>query len=182
MSPYHKHRNTSTIPKPRPGLDSSRRVLIIVTVAIMGSLAGYVALTLTASPGTVTTPVPAEFTVNGRTYVLNYTAVTEAERESGLMNRRVTNATTMLFAFPSPVRQPFWMYQTNTSLDIIWVSASGNSGTVVYVQEDAQPCPNLPCQDYPSNAQAPLANYVIEAKAGFAVSNAIAVGTTIQFG
>jgi uncharacterized membrane protein (UPF0127 family) len=182
MSRYGNHRNTSSIPKLRPALDLPKQILILATVAMVGSLAVYTVFTLTATPGTVTSPVPTKFMVDGRTFVFNYTAVTQAERESGLMNKRVTNSTTMLFAFPAPVRQPFWMYQTNTSLDMIWVSASGNSGTVVYVQADALPCPNLPCQDYPSSGQAPLANYVIEARAGFAAANGIVVGTSIQFG
>ncbi len=163
-------------------MDLDRRVVIPAVAAVAAVLVLYAFLTLSSVPGTVTSPVPARFTVNGHNFTFNYTAVTEAQREAGLMNKRVTHATTMLFAFPAPVRQPFWMYQTNTSLDMIWIGASGSSGTVMYVQADAQPCPTLPCQDYPADVQAPLANYVIEAAAGFAAANGIAVGTTIEFG
>ena len=162
-------------------MDLPRRALTIAVAAVVALLSLYALLMLVATPGTVTYTVPSGFTVNGKSFVFNYTAVTEAERESGLMNKRVTSSTTMLFAFPAPVRQPFWMYQTNTTLDMIWVSASGNSGTVVYVQADAQPCPNLPCPDYPSGGQPPLANYVIESHGGFALTNGIVVGATIQF-
>ncbi len=157
------------------------RPLAVVAVVILLVLAAYAVYESTGAVGPVTTNVPTSFTANGRTFVFNYTAVTEAERESGLMGKKVTNATTMLFAFPTPVRQPFWMYQTNTSLDMIWVNAVGNSGTVEYVQAGAQPCPSLPCPDYPSSGQAPLANYVIEAKVGFAQALGIVAGTHLQF-
>ena len=153
-------------------------VVVVLAVLVLAGLAAYEFMTV---PGNVTTPVPTSFTVNGRSFVFNYTAVTQAERESGLMNKKVTDSTTMLFVFPSPVIQSFWMYQTNTSLDMIWVNAAGNSGTVVYVAQNAQPCPSLPCPDYPSDGQPPLANYVIEAKAGFATANGIAVGTAVRF-
>ncbi len=165
-------------------MPSSRRALAVAVVAVALALVVYAVYVATSAPGPVTGSVPSSFTANGRTFVFNYTAVTEAERESGLMNKKVTNSTTMLFAFPSLVSQQFWMYNTNTSLDIIWVNATGDSGTVVYVVTSAQPCSNAygnGCPDYPSTAP-PLANYVIEAKAGFAAANGIEVGTTIQFG
>ena len=153
-------------------------VAAVIVVAAIAVLAVYQSMGVV---GPVTTAVPSSFTVNGRTFAFNYTAVTEAERESGLMNRKVTSATTMLFAFPALVRQPFWMYQTNASLDMIWINASGNEGVVVYVQADAQPCPNLPCPDYPTGGHAPLANYVVEAWAGFASANGIVAGTEVKF-
>lgn len=156
------------------------RPLAVAAVVVIAAVVFYAVYQSTSVVGPVTTAVPVSFTVNGRTFVFNFTAVTEAQRETGLMGKRVTNSTTMLFAFPGFVRQPFWMYQTNTSLDMIWVNATGNSGTVVYVQADAQPCPSLPCPDYPSG-QAPLANYVIEAKAGFAQAYGISLGTHITF-
>jgi hypothetical protein len=139
----------------------------------------YTAYSFIGVPGTVTTRVPASFTIDGRTYTFTYIATTQAEREQGLMNKRITDTTTMLFAFPSPVAQPFWMLDTNTSLDIIWVSASGNAGTVVSLVSGAQPCyDSSACTIYSPSASA---NYVIEAKAGFAAANDIHTGTTIQF-
>ncbi len=153
-------------------------VAAVVVIVAVAALAVYQSM---GPVGPVTTAVPTSFTVSGKTFAFNYTAVTEAERESGLMNKRVTGSTAMLFAFPALVRQTFWMYQTNTSLDMIWVNASGTSGVVVYVQTDAPPCLALPCPDYPSVGQAPLANYVIEAKAGFAAANGVRLGTELQF-
>jgi uncharacterized membrane protein (UPF0127 family) len=69
------------------------------------------------------------------------------------------------------------MSNTNTSLDIIWINATGSTGRVVYVHADTRPCASSCPTYYPSSP----ANYVIEAKAGFAEANGIEVGTQIQF-
>ena len=157
-----------------------RRALLVAVVAVAAVLVVYAVYVSTIGPGTVTSPVPSSFTVNGRTYAFTYIATTPAEREAGLMNRRVTNATTMLFAFPSSGLWAFWMYDTNTSLDMIWVSAAGDSAQVVYLVTSAQPCYNsAACTVYSPTSPA---NYVIEAKAGFAAANGIVVGTDIQLG
>jgi len=157
-----------------------RNVVIIGLTAVLVVIAVYAVL-LNDTPGSVTSPPPATFTVNGKTYAFNYTASDNAERAAGLMNEKVTNATTMLFAFPSMGTYEFWMYDTNTSLDIIWINATGNMGRVVYVYTDALPCRSIDilCPDYGSSA---LANYVIEARAGFAAANDLGVGTRILFG
>ena len=117
--------------------------------------------------------------MNGRTFSITYVATTEGQRETGLMNRRITNSTTMLFVFPQSGIYSFWMYDTNSSLDIIWISASGGAGKVVYLVPGAPSC-FLPvgCPSYTPTA---AANYVIEAAAGFVAANNVSVGTTIQF-
>lgn len=98
------------------------------------------------------------------------------------MNKVVTNTTTMLFAFPYFNHWQFWMFDTPTSLDMIWVNATGNSVRVVYLVPSAPPCltsDSSICERFTPTAQA---NYVIEAKAGFAAANNITLGSTIQFG
>jgi uncharacterized membrane protein (UPF0127 family) len=131
-----------------------------------------------AGPGSAKSQVPSSFTVNGKTYVFNFTATTQSERAAGLMNKQVTNRTTMLFAFPGFGAWSFWMYDTNTSLDIIWLNSAGNSARVVFLVTSAPPCYNsLACTVY---TPASAANYVIEAKAGFAAANGITVGTLIE--
>ena len=116
----------------------SGRTATIAVVALAAALVGYTLYTVSLTPGAVTSPVPTSFSVNGRTHAFTYTATTQAEREAGLMNKKVTNTTTMLFAFPSFGIWSFWMYDTNTSLDMIWVN--GTSGRVVYLVTAAQPC------------------------------------------
>jgi len=160
-------------------LRSSQNLFIICMIGLLVVLAAYSILALDNS-GSVTSPVPSDFTVNGKTYTFTYVATNDAQRAAGLMNRRVTNTTTMLFAFPSLGTYQFWMYDTNTSLDMIWIRATGDTGTVVYVYSDAQPCySQSACPIYGPSL---LANYVIESKAGFAKANGIEVGTTVQFG
>jgi uncharacterized protein len=154
-------------------------VVVVVVVVLVGVYAVYLA---TSGPGSVTSPVPSTFTVNGRTYSFTYTATNQVQREAGLMNKVVTNTTTMLFAFPYFDRWQFWMFDTPSSLDMIWVNATGNSGRVVYLVTLAPPCLTTnsnSCARYSPSAEA---NYVIEAKAGFAAANNITKGSTIQFG
>jgi len=154
---------------------SSTRVAAIISIGLVVVLAAYAAYVITGVPGCAPSPVPSSFTVNGKHYIFTYVAVCEAQREAGLMNKKVTNATTMLFAFPSKGIQIFWMQDTNTSLDIIWISATGTDGTVVYLATGTTPesttylTPSAP------------ANFAIEAKAGFAAENGIMNGTPIQF-
>ena len=160
----------------------SGRAIAIVAVALVLVLAGYTFYAADQAPPPVTSAVPSRFTVSGRTYAFNYTATDEAQWTAGLMNRRVTSSTTMLFAFPYSSTWLFWMYDTNTSLDMIWVNATGNSGYVVHVVLSAQPCFNyqgVGCATYKPDRPA---NYVIEAKAGFAEANGLGVGTVIEFG
>jgi len=163
-------------------LRNPRNLVIIGLMSVILVLAVYAMLVdmSDSSSGSVTSPVPSTFTVNGKTYAFTYTATDDTQRAAGLMNKQVSNTTTMLFAFPSMGAYQFWMYDTNTSLDMIWISAAGNLGTVVYVFADAQPCyTQILCPDYGPSSPA---NYVIEAKAGFAEANGIVAGTQIQFG
>jgi uncharacterized membrane protein (UPF0127 family) len=154
-------------------------LVIIGLTAVILVIAAYAVLALDNS-GSLTSPVPSTFTVNGRTYVFNYTATDNVQREAGLMNKKVTNTTTMLFAFPKMGTYLFWMYDTNTSLDMIWVNATGSTGRVVYVYAGAQPCySQFSCPTYGPSSQV---NYVIEARAGFAKTNGIEAGTQVQFG
>lgn len=157
----------------------SGRIIAIAMIIVAGLLVAYTVYVSVSVPGAVTTQVPSGFTVNGRTYTFTYLATTQAERQAGLMNREVTNTTTELFAFPSFGEWQFWMYDTNTSLDMIWVNATGTLGRVVYIVTSAQPCYNSgACAVYTPTAPA---NYVIEARAGFVTANGILIGTQIQF-
>ncbi|MEM4303478.1 MAG: DUF192 domain-containing protein [Candidatus Caldarchaeum sp.] len=80
----------------------------------------------------------------------------------------------MLFVFEKPGRYSFWMYGMRFPLDIIWV---GEDGRVVYVVENAQPCPvNGVCQPYEPSEDA---LYVVEVNAGFLKKYQIGVGSRV---
>lgn len=155
---------------------SAGKVIAVAAVAVVALIFVYTVSTAANEPGCVTSPTPTSFTVEGKTYSFTYVARCEPQREAGLMNKQVTNETTMLFAFPYFNTWSFWMQDTNTSLDMIWINATGSEGRVVYVALDTQP--------YSTSIITPIApaNYVIEAKAGFASENGIKVGTTVFFG
>lgn len=160
-------------------MSPSLKALATALIVVLVGAGAYYVYTAVSLPGPATGAEPTSFTVHGNTYRFNYTATNSTEWEKGLMNTRVTPSTTMLFAFPYPTKAGFWMYNTNTSLDIVWVNATGNSGQVVYVVTSAQPCYiRALCVTYTPSSPA---NFVIEAKAGFVEANGISIGTVISF-
>ncbi len=160
-------------------LPSSPRALISIAVVILAL--SVVAHSFLSLPGQANlSSVPSRFTVNGRAFQITYVATNETEREAGLMNRKITDTTTMLFVFPGPGIYSFWMYGTNSSLDIMWLSVAGSAGRVVYLVNGAPSCYlTVGCPFYTPSSPA---NYVVEAKAGFAGDNGVGVGTAVQFG
>lgn len=121
------------------------------------------------------------FSVGGRTFTFTYVATNDSALHKGLMGAKVTANTTMLFVFPDSGYYPFWMSGVNSSLDIIWVDAPPGAahGTVAYMESQAPPChASVLCPSYDPTVKA---NYVIEAKGGFAAANGIKVGTAVTF-
>lgn len=127
---------------------------------------------------------PAHFTsfsVNGKTFKITYIADNQSSITKGLMDTKVTNTTTMLFVFQSAGYYPFWMYNVNSSLDIMWVNLSNgtNTGVFAFLALDSPPCHiSVECTTYTPNVKA---NLVLEAKGGFAAANGIEVGTLVTF-
>ena len=152
---------------------SAGKIFALAMVAVVALLVIYTVYSTTNEPGCAASSPPTSITVNGKTYSFTYVARCQPQREAGLMNRKVTNETTMLFAFPYFSSWSFWMQDTNTSLDMIWINATGSTGRVVYLALGTQP--------YSTSIITPTAsaNYVIEAKSGFAYENGISVGTTV---
>lgn len=149
-----------------------KRVISILLIASIIAAAGSFYLFREETART-----PSEVTVDGKTFKLTYIATTQEERAAGLMNKTITDNTTMLFIFPRPGTYSFWMYHTNSSLDIVWLNVRGDAGTVVYLVMNAPPCYNKDsCIIYYPTAQA---NYVLEAKAGFADSNDVTIGSVV---
>jgi uncharacterized membrane protein (UPF0127 family) len=129
-------------------------------------------------------PAPSSFSLNNKTYNITSYASTTQQLEKGLMNVTVTNHTFMVFYFSQPGIYPFWMKDTITQLDIIWLnySAQTKSAKVVYFV-NATPCMNYDraednCVVYTPNK---TADYVLETRAGFVEQQGIENGTVIHF-
>ena len=156
-----------------------RRLSIVAALTIpLVLVAAYGILTQTTTVGSANVHYSG-FAVNGRTFPLTYLATNQSEREKGLMNTKITSATTELFVFPTADYYPFWMFDVNSSLDIIWINATGNTGRVVYLVQNVPGCTvSFLCANYQPTAKA---NFVLEAEGGFAEANSISTGTVITF-
>jgi len=76
-------------------------------------------------------------------------ADSEAERETGLMNRTSLDSDGgMLFVFDEDVDAAFWMKDTLIPLSIAFVAADGEIVTI----RDMDPCTADPCEVYGSDA------------------------------
>jgi len=148
--------------------------LVVIPLLLIGV---YIFVSTSTPTGTVNAHY-TRFTIDGRSFNLTYLATNQSERDKGLMDTKITNTTTELFVFSTSDYYPFWMYHVNSSLDIIWVSATNGSGPVVYLLQNVPGCSFL-CPNYQPTAKA---NMVLEAKAGFAKANSVMVGTIISFG
>lgn len=118
-------------------------------------------------------------TINSDTFNITALELNQTQWEHGLMNTTVTNSTLMLFEFNQTADWPFWMYDTYTNLDMIWINYSylKGSGSVVYIAKNATSCfVASKCVVYDPET---LANFVVEARAGFVSRNNISVGDRV---
>ena len=121
----------------------------------------------------------SQFSVAGKSFPITYLALNQTQWEKGLMNATVTNTTTMLFVFTNQGIYPFWMFDTDYNLDMIWINGSATSGKIVYVVENATSCFDASsCAIYTPNK---MSNYVIEVKTGFVKRNGISTGDSVNF-
>jgi len=100
-------------------------------------------------------------------------ADTPALREQGYMYRTdLTDESAMLFIWDADTTGSFWMQNTPTSLDIIFIN---NSKTVDYIATDTVP--------YSTELITPLTpyRYVLEVKAGFAARAHLQLGDQLSF-
>ncbi len=158
----------------RAFLVSMTGIAAVLIIAVVMLVSGYNG-SLKAHPGTF-----AYFTANGRTFNITANQVNMQEWEHGLMNATVTNSTFMLFVFGSYAIWDFWMFDTYYNLDIIWINMTNSTGKVVYIAANVPGCFRMSnCTVYDPNT---YANYVLEAKGGFAAKNGVTVGSIMKFG
>jgi len=103
-------------------------------------------------------------------------AITPDELAQGLMFRpKLAEDRGMLLLFNEERFPNIWMMNTLVALDIIYLD---DSGTVIDVITNAQPCPAEPC---PRFAPKQAARAVLEIPAGGAARHAIVEGTKLSF-
>ena len=101
-------------------------------------------------------------------------ALTAKEQEQGLSGREnLKNDAGMLFIFPKPSINYFWMKDMNFPIDIIWIDFNFR---VIYIQKDALP------SSYPNSFGPGVDNsYVLEVSDGFSEKNNLKIGDSVEF-
>ena len=90
-------------------------------------------------------------------------AVNDTQRKIGLMNRNnLDESKGMLFIFEKQGLLDFWMKNTLTSLDMLFIN---ENGVIEHIVHNASPCSNEPCQLYNSQK---VVRYVLEINGGVA--------------
>lgn len=101
-------------------------------------------------------------------------ATSDSARQRGLMDRpNIDENTGMLFIFDRPERQSFWMHNTPSSLDIMFI---GPDRQILNIHEFAAPMSDDP--QYPS---AGLSNLVLEVVGGYCKKHGVKAGDRIDY-
>ena len=100
-------------------------------------------------------------------------AETDSEKAQGLMFRESLDKNSgMLFTYEQPIKTSFWMKNTLIPLDIIWI----NNNTVVYINENTQPCKET-CSSITPNI---TADTILEINAGLIKEYNIKLGDKVD--
>ena len=167
---------------------TSLLIVVLCGIIAVSTLAGCVttqtgtptntnSVTTAASGRSATTAskAPTAYRVTvGNVTVYAEAADTFAEREMGLMNRTYLNEDAgMLFIFPTPQQQSFWMKNMRIPLDIVFITADNH---VLEIYASVPPCTGDPCTLYTSSA--PI-QYALEVNSGFCARNGIVSGDPV---
>ena len=167
---------------------TSLLIVVLCGIIAVSTLAGCVttqtgtptntnSVTTAASGSSATTAskAPTAYRVTvGNVTVYAEAADTFAEREMGLMNRTYLNEDAgMLFIFPTPQQQSFWMKNMRIPLDIVFITADNH---VLEIYASVPPCAGDVCPLYTSSA--PI-QYVLEVNSGFCARNGIVSGDPV---
>lgn len=112
----------------------------------------------------------------GNSYTLNVEIADTAElREFGLMQRTTLDENAgMLFVYPDENIRGVWMKNTLLALDVLFLSESGK---IVSMLRNLQPCRQAPCSIYTSQYKA---RYMLEVNAGFIDRRTIKIGQDVM--
>ncbi|MBW4514038.1 MAG: DUF192 domain-containing protein [Timaviella obliquedivisa GSE-PSE-MK23-08B] len=129
--------------------------------------------TLSQASPLQTLPITAKVTFEDQVIQLEV-AGTPEQQEIGLMNRPpLADDRGMLFPFEPPRPVIFWMKDTPSPLDIVFLL----DGEVKAIAADAQPCAANPCPTYGSKESV---NQVIELRSGRAEELGLQVGDRVS--
>lgn len=154
------------------GMTVSVLLLGCSTSSSLSPVAQASATTSQASPSQ-TLPITAKATFKDQVIQLEV-ARTSDQQEVGLMNRPpLPDDRGMLFPFEPPRPVIFWMKNTPSPLDMVFLL----NGEVKAIAADAQPCAADPCPTYSSND---AINQVIELRSGRAEELGLKVGDRLS--
>lgn len=154
------------------GMTISVLLLGCSTASSLSPVAQAPAPTVQASPSQ-TLPITAKATFKDQVIQLEV-AQTSEQQEIGLMNRPPLPADRgMLFPFEPPRPVMFWMKNTPSPLDMVFLL----NGEVKAIAADARPCAANPCPTYGSND---AVNQVIELRSGRAEELGLKVGDRLS--
>ena len=109
--------------------------------------------------------------IDGRTFELDY-AVDDETRQRGLGGRaEISEDGGMIFVFPDPEFQAFWMYDCLVDIDIIYLDARGTITAVHRMKAEPQRGPDDSDRDYearlPRYPSVYPAQFAIELRSGW---------------
>ncbi len=116
----------------------------------------------------------------GQSIVQAEIADTPVTRQQGLSGHAPLKENQgMLFMFPQPAVQSFWMIDMTFPLDMIWIGADKK---VVGITADIPaPAPGTPPKDLPTHQSPGRVQYVLEVRAGWVEGRGVKVGDEVEW-
>ncbi len=149
-----------------------------VNISASGTSVAAAQATDSTSTDIANPTLPEEtLSIDGATWTVEL-ATTVVEQTRGLSYRpSLASGTGMLFIFPSPGVQNFWMKDMHFPLDMIWI---GSDGTVAGFAENVPaPAPNTALWNLPVYTSPAGVSEVLEVNAGSVAKYRIQVGDRV---
>jgi uncharacterized membrane protein (UPF0127 family) len=140
------------------------------------AVAALLALALALAVAALAAAQRPQVVLDGRIRVAVDVVETPALRERGLSGRAaLAEHEGMLFLFPTPKIQSFWMKEMNFAIDILWI----RDGRIVGISPDLPPPPRMLMQ-LPRYASPEPCDVVLEVRAGQAKRWGLAIGDPVR--
>lgn len=151
------------------------KVIAVAIVTVLLLAVGFFVFRQTALQTEISSAPPARpsVTIGGQVITVELADTSEKQRR-GLSGRdRLAENAGMLFLFPAPAQQTFWMKDMKFPLDIIWLRGQWVLGFV----ENAQPSAG---DSIPTFTSPPNTDVVLEVSAGTVQRLGIKAGDVIE--